>query len=108
MGFDRNTVIGFVLLAILFFGYFWYTSAHQRAALALKKHTEDSIAALKPRVDSAQWRADSARMARAQDSAAAGDLAIAAVGQEVFTMVENDLLKLTFSNKGGWLKMVEL
>jgi YidC/Oxa1 family membrane protein insertase len=108
MGFDRNTVIGFVLLAVLFFGYFWYTSTNQRAAMELKKRAEDSIAALKPKVDSAQWRTDSIRMARAQDSAAAGDLANAAVGQELITIVENDLLKLTFSNKSGWLKMAEL
>ena len=26
---DRNTVIGFVLLALLFFGYFYYTSQGQ-------------------------------------------------------------------------------
>ena len=108
MGFDRNTVIGFVLLAILLFGYFWYTSTNQRAAMELKKREQDSLAALKPKIDSAQWRTDSVRMARAQDSVAAGDLVQAAGGEEKLTVVENDLMKLTFSNKGGWLKQVEL
>jgi YidC/Oxa1 family membrane protein insertase len=31
MGMDRNTVIGFVLLALLFFGYFYYTSQGEKA-----------------------------------------------------------------------------
>ncbi len=108
MGFDRNTVIGFVLLAILFFGYFWYTSTNQRAAMELKQREQDSLAALRPKIDSVQWKADSARMAKAQDSVAAGDLAVATAGEETLTVVETDLMKLTFSNKGGWLKQVEL
>jgi YidC/Oxa1 family membrane protein insertase len=108
MGFDRNTVIGFVLLAVLFFGYFWYTSTNKRAAMELKQREQDSLAALKPKVDTAQWRADSVRMTRLQDSVAAGDLAVAASGEETLTSIENDMVKLTFSNKGGWLKTVEL
>jgi YidC/Oxa1 family membrane protein insertase len=108
MGFDRNSVIGFVLLAILFFGYFWYTSTNQQAAMALKQREQDSIAALRPKIDSALWRSDSIRIARAQDSMAAGDLSVASVGEETLTVVETDLMKLTFSNKGGWLKLVEL
>lgn len=31
MKFDRNTVIGFVILAALFFGYFYYTNKEQSA-----------------------------------------------------------------------------
>ena len=31
MKFDRNTVIGFVILAALFFGYFFYTNQEQAA-----------------------------------------------------------------------------
>ena len=108
MGFDRNTVIGFVLLAVLFFGYFWYTSTNQRAAMEIKQREQDSLAALKPKVDTAQWRTDSVRMARLQDSVAAGDLAVAASGEETLTAIENDMVKLTFSNKGGWLRTVEL
>ncbi|HSK14477.1 MAG TPA: membrane protein insertase YidC [Phnomibacter sp.] len=108
MGFDRNTVTGFVLLAVLFFGYFWYTSTNQRAAMELKKREQDSLAALRPKIDSIQWRADSVRLARALDSAAAGDLSVAAAGEESLTTVETDLMKLTFSNKGGWLKEIAL
>jgi YidC/Oxa1 family membrane protein insertase len=108
MGFDRNSVIGFILLAILFFGYFWYTSTNQKAAMALKQREQDSIAALRPKVDPIQWKADSIRLARTQDSLSAGELSNAAIGEETLSIIETPLFKLTFSNKGGWLKVVEL
>ncbi len=38
MGMDRNTVIGFVLLALLFFGYFYYTRQGQLALEKEKQH----------------------------------------------------------------------
>ena len=108
MGFDRNTIIGFVLLAVLFMGYFWYVSSNQKVAAEMKKRQEDSIAALRPRVDTAQYRADSNRIAQQRDSISAGDLASAANGTETFSYLENNLMRLTFSNKGGWLHKVEL
>ena len=53
MGFDRNTLIGFGLLAVLLIGYFYYVSSNQKAAMAEQKRQEDSLAALKPKVDTA-------------------------------------------------------
>lgn len=108
MGFDRNTVIGFVLLGLLLMGYFWYTSANQKAFAEMKKREQDSLAALKPKADTAQFKADSIRVAKALDSTAAGPLANAISGTETFTTVESGLMQLTFSNKGGWLKKVAL
>ena len=107
MGFDRNTVIGFALLAVLFMGYFWYVSSNQQAATELKKRQEDSIAALKPKVDSAQWKADSVRMALQKDSVSAGSF-VAAGSRDSLAVLENTVLKATFSSKGGWLRSVEL
>lgn len=107
MGFDRNTVIGFALLAVLFMGYFWYVSSNQQAATELKKRQEDSIAALKPKVDSAQWKADSVRMALLKDSVSAGSF-VAAGSRDSLAVLENTVLKATFSSKGGWLRSVEL
>ena len=43
MNFDRNTVIGFVILALLFFGFFYYNN-QQQIALQKEKATKDSIA----------------------------------------------------------------
>ena len=41
---DKNSVIGFVLLGILFFLYFWYTNKQQTALVEMKKKQEDSLA----------------------------------------------------------------
>ena len=38
---DRNTVIGFVLLALLFFGYFYYSKQGQLTAEKQKQQAED-------------------------------------------------------------------
>jgi YidC/Oxa1 family membrane protein insertase len=43
MNFDRNTLIGFVVLGILLVGYFYYTSSEQ-ASYRKKKAIEDSLA----------------------------------------------------------------
>lgn len=108
MGFDRNTVIGFVLLGLLFMGYFWYVSSNQKEAMRLEQARLDSLAALKPKVDSVKWRADSAALANRRDSMAAGNFAAAVQGTEELSVVENNLLKVTFSNKGGFIKSVTL
>ena len=47
MNTDKNTVIGFVLLAGLFFTYFWYTNKQQTEAQAYKQRYDDSVALVK-------------------------------------------------------------
>lgn len=109
MGFDRNTVIGFALLAVLFMGYFWYVSNNQKQAMAEQQRVQDSLAKLKPKVDTAQWRTDSLRLAQRRDSLAAGSFVQGAVaGTDSTIVVENDLIRASFATKGGWLKQVEL
>jgi YidC/Oxa1 family membrane protein insertase len=109
---DKNTVIGFVLLGILFFGYFWFTSRQQQALLKERKHVEDSIARVNasraPIVDPATAKLDSARRDSSAAVAAAGTFQTAATGTEQLTVVENPLVKITFTNKGGQPKSVEL
>jgi YidC/Oxa1 family membrane protein insertase len=107
---DKNTIIGFVLLFVLFGLYFWYNS-DQRAKYEVQKqkqHVTDSIAnALKqPKVDSAKIKADAEKLDSANKIAMGGGFP--AIGTEAVTSVENDLIKATFSNKGGILKQVEL
>src|SRR5215203_3175446 len=59
MKFDRNTVIGFVILAVLFFGYFWFNSQEQNKQLAWKKE-QDRIKFVQ---DSTKRRTDSIAIA---------------------------------------------
>ena len=46
MKFDRNTVVGFVVLAALFFGYFYFTN-QQQSEYRKKKAEEAKILQLK-------------------------------------------------------------
>ncbi|MEP7372629.1 MAG: membrane protein insertase YidC [Chitinophagaceae bacterium] len=106
MKFDRNTVIGFVILAALFFGYFFYTNQEQ-AAYKKEKARIDSIAnANKPKPDPLAQKIDSARADTANKIANAGDFP--AIGNEQLLEVKNQLFTIAFTNKGGQPKWIEL
>jgi YidC/Oxa1 family membrane protein insertase len=108
MNLDRNSVIGFVLLALLFFGYFFFNSQAQKEHVAQQKRIEDSLAALKPKADPAAVRIDSLRADSSSRVAAAGQFASASLGAEEITVLENNLLKIGFTNKGGQPAFVQL
>jgi YidC/Oxa1 family membrane protein insertase len=109
MGMDRNTIIGFVLIGLLMFGMFFFNSRNQQAFQAEQKRIADSIAKTKPKVDTVlakldAKKADSIRnaqklvtpFAKAQDTA------------EKLTTIENEVMKIVFTNKGGQPKIIEL
>lgn len=109
---DKNTIIGFVLLGILFFVFFWYTNKQQQSVLSEKKRIADSTAlanmAKARTTDTAAARIDSARTDSLLRAATAGDFTTAASGTEQTVVVENDLMKVTFTNKGAQPKSIEL
>jgi YidC/Oxa1 family membrane protein insertase len=51
MKLDKNSVIGFVLLALLFFGYFYFTRQGQIELEKKQKQVQDSLARLAPPKD---------------------------------------------------------
>lgn len=115
MNFDRNTVMGFVILGLLFFGYFYYNSKEQNHYLA-EKRKQDEIQRVK---DSTQRAQDSLAAFRnapqpsaiLQPAPTAADsvgFMQALNGSESTTTVNTDLLNVVFSNKGGQPKVVEL
>ncbi|MBL7724264.1 MAG: membrane protein insertase YidC [Chitinophagaceae bacterium] len=112
MKFDRNTVIGFVVLAALFFGYFYYTNQEQtayRKQKAKEQLVADSIRnANKPPVDTLAQKIDSARADTIRKLANAGGFKDAANGSEQLVYAENELMRITFTSKGGQVKKVEL
>lgn len=108
MNLDRNSVIGFVLLALLFFGYFFFNSQAQKDHALQQKRIDDSLAALKPKVDPAAVRIDSLRADSSARVAAAGQFTSASLGSEEITVLENNLLKIGFTNKGGQPAYVQL
>jgi YidC/Oxa1 family membrane protein insertase len=101
MKLDRNSVIGFVLLALLFFGYFYYTRQGQIELELKQKREQDSLAKIQPRVDPMVRVADSLKTDTLNRQSAAGQFSSASFGKEEITEVENELVVIGFTNKGG-------
>ena len=108
MQFDKNAILGFVLLAVMFLGFFYFTRQGQLDVEKQKRHIQDSLAMLQPKADSNVVRADSVHLATQTKVAAAGQFVTAVNKGENETVLENDVLKITFTNKGAQPKLVQL
>ena len=107
MNFDKNTVVGSILLGILFLGFFWYTNKQNMELMKDQQRIKDSVAridATKAMLhDTLSAKSDSLK---ADTAKAIGGFSV--IGKEQLTIVENNLMKITFTNKGGKVKSVEL
>lgn len=100
MGMDRNTIIGFVLLGVLLFTYLFTATKSNQQLEKQRMHQADSLAAVKKQQEAIQVKQDSVKIKVATgDSLTGFNKAIG--GTEKLLTVENDLLKIVFSNKGG-------
>lgn len=115
MNFDRNTVIGFIILALLFFGYFYYNNEEQGRYLAQKKKQDEqqriADSTRRSRDSVATYKNNSQPSTQVQVAQTAADsvgFLQALKGQEATTIVTTDLLNVVFTNKGGQPKTVEL
>ena len=119
MGFDKNTVIGIVLIMLIFFGFEIYNVKQQ--AEYEKTHPKSKTDASKyPTGDSAKNNANDtipvtantpAELTKVTDSVInqnLGNFAAFAQGNEQIITIENEDCIYTFSNKGGVIKKVEL
>ena len=129
---DRNTITGLVLIFAILIGYsIWMVPSaeeqaanqHRQDSIAQVEHTKDSIQAAK---FAAQARRDSINKAASSqipeqtasplaDSSALpalqaklGVFGKAAVGEDKVFYIENDLLKMGISSKGGKVVFVQL
>jgi YidC/Oxa1 family membrane protein insertase len=108
MNFDRNTVIGFIVLAVLFGGYFWWTSKQQSSYRA-EKARQDSIArATAPRLDTTRSKIENAKNDSIAKVKTAGGFQKALGDTEHTVVINNNVLEITFSSKGGQPKEVKL
>jgi YidC/Oxa1 family membrane protein insertase len=108
---DKNTIIGFVLLGILFFGFFWYNNKMAQAGIELEKKAKDSIARIEAAKITPEMKAKAIQDSIKTDSATKITLAgvfTEALGKEKLDTVENELMKVVFTNKGGRVKFVLL
>ena len=108
MGMDRNTIIGFVLLALLFFGMFYFNSKSQLAYEQEKQHIQDSLNRLNPKKDSLRSTSDSTVQGLASKQTTIGNILQDSTTREQLIILENDILKISFTNKGAQPKIVEL
>ncbi len=112
MNTDKNSVIGIVLLGLLFFLFFWYTNREQQALAVDKKRIADSTALANAKKITPQQKETARKDSLVADSLSkiggAGGFNTAAFGSEQVITIENDLMIASFSNKGGRLKQVEL
>jgi YidC/Oxa1 family membrane protein insertase len=121
---DRNTVIGAALIFAILIGFSYFNKPSEKQ-LAAAKHTSDSIEMV--RADKLKEIASAAKIDSIQSLVGAipksdslssdldrerkekfGVFAAASVGHEKFYVIENNLMKVTFSNKGGRIYSVEL
>ena len=121
---DKNTVIGIALIILIFIGGTYLTKPSEKQ-LAAAKHQKDSIelvriqeqkkiesekkleetqAALSASVNNDSLISDQ-NLARKEKF---GAFAESSVGKEKFYTIENNLIKVTFANKGGRIYSVEL
>jgi YidC/Oxa1 family membrane protein insertase len=110
---DRNSVIGFLLLGVLTVGYIFYSSKQQSTAIKEKARQDSVLALNKPKtpvVDTTGTLTagplDSAHQVLLNGEF--GVFAVAAAGTEEKTVLENDVVKITFTNKGGQPAIVQL
>jgi YidC/Oxa1 family membrane protein insertase len=113
---DKNTIVGFVLIAAILIGFAVLNKPNEEE-VALQKAYNDSIAlvakereqtiAQQPVIDTVKvQKSDS--LAVTQKSQVYADFLTASTGEEKLVTMENDLLKLVFSNKGGRIVKAEL
>jgi YidC/Oxa1 family membrane protein insertase len=121
---DRNSIIGVILIFLILIG-FGYLNRPSDEQIAAAKRQQDSIEQV--RIDQEKKLASEKKLAEVQSSlspATRGDsvvsvadqarkekfgaFAAASVGKEKFYSIENNLMKVTFSNKGGRIYSVEL
>ena len=105
---DRNTVIGFVLIGLLMMGMFYFNSRGSQALQAEQKRVADSIAKTKPKLDTVAFRKDSLNAETIRQVQAAGEFQNSLNQPEELSVLENDVIKVTFTNKGAQPKTVEI
>jgi YidC/Oxa1 family membrane protein insertase len=116
---DRNSIIGLSLIFVLLIGYFFINQPSEQE-LIIQKRVADSIAMVKENeknqlINEAQLKNDTSKKSTIVEKvdtslliAQYGELHTQLFGYEKEVVLENESLKVTFSNKGGRIKQVQL
>ena len=115
---DKNTILGFVLIALIVLGFSQLNKKSDKEITAEKRYS-DSIAFVEQ--SKTELAGKVAKVAVSKDSLAVndttsnaksldvfGDFSASAKGVEKFYTMENEVVKITISNKGGRIYSVQL
>ena len=118
---DKKTLLGLLIIGVILFSFSWYNSKQQSQFDEAKTLVDSLNAANAAAVQQTQKvekitvtnspAGDSLRTAQAEQALErhlGSSLFQATKGTETFYTVENDLMKIRFSNKGGRVASVEL
>lgn len=117
---DRNSIIGFVLIGLILIGYSFYNFEQAKKA---ENNSQKKVAVIPAKPNNVEdnlsqsndtsnktpilnANSDSVKQINLQQSY--GVFASAVEGSEVLKTVENQNLKITFTNKGGNIKSIEV
>jgi YidC/Oxa1 family membrane protein insertase len=118
---DKNTITGFILIAIILVAFSYFSRPTQEQ-IERQKRYNDSVALVEQQRQAALTATQNNNQLISQDSLlnvgdsasvelmsrAFGEFSVAATGEEKFFTLENELIKLTFSNKGGRIYEAQL
>ena len=111
---DKNTIFGFVLIAVIVLGYMQITKPSEKEIVAQKRYN-DSIALVQQSKAHVAVKTISETVSDSvaandttNNSGAFGDFSVASKGEEKFYTLENELVKITLGSKGGRIYSVQL
>ena len=104
---DRNTVIGFVLIGALLIAMMVINNKSRQSLEQENKRKADSIAASLPKQDPAIVQLDSLKADSMKIASSKGAFIDTGITEQ-HIQLENEVFKVTFTNKGAMPKIVEL
>lgn len=115
---DKNTLIGFLLIAALLFGYSWFSRPSQEEVAAMRQAEMEAVQREQALLDETQLgnkfakdgiNAETDTLTEAERlKMEFGEFSTAASGKDSVLTLQNEMLELAFSTKGGQLAKARL
>ena len=115
---DKNTLIGFLLIAALLFGYSWFSRPSQEEVAAMRQAEMEAVQREQALLDETQSgnkfakdgiNAETDTLTEAERlKMEFGEFSTAASGKDSVLTLQNEMLELAFSTKGGQLAKARL
>lgn len=103
---NKNTLTAFILMAVVVFGFMAYEN-HTRGIQREEMRIQDSINAVTTAKELKQQQKEAAKI-QEEMTDSLNPLYEARQGKQGSTVIENELIKVTLSNRGGQMQKVEL